>query len=111
MPPRTTTTPTSWSGQRRSFPTATAQRIIRRDKVCQGCSSAGPLQADHIVNHAEALVRGWTQDEIDHEDNGQALCQDCHAEKTRGERARGLARAAGRRAPARTQRPHPGLLA
>lgn len=110
MTPRPTTTPTSWSGQRRSFPTAVAQRIIRRDKVCQGCGSKGPLQADHIVPHAEATLLGWTQAEIDSESNGQALCIPCHEAKSARERARGLARAAARRRDERARRPHPGLI-
>lgn len=103
---RAASTPTSWSGTRRSFPTATAQRILRRDKTCRGCGSSGPLQADHIVNHAEALLFGWTQEQIDHEDNGQALCHDCHAKKSQAEQLRGV-----RRHHAPKPKPlHPGVL-
>lgn len=106
---RATSTPTSWSGQRRSFPTAVAQRIIRRDKTCRGCGSGGPLQADHIVNHAQAIRLGWTQAEIDDESNGQALCGDCHDQKSKQEQAVGLAIWRARVAP--KTRPHPGLVA
>lgn len=105
---RVTSSPSSWSGARRSFPTATAQRIRKRDHgQCANCGSTEQTQVDHIVPHAEATRMGWTQDMIDDESNGQLLCHGCHEAKTRGERASGLARAKARRE--RPQRRHPGL--
>ena len=95
---------TSWSGQRRSFPTATRQAILHRDGYrCVDCGHHDPtgqtLRADHITPHAE----GGT----DHITNGATRCDDCHERKTRTEQARGRDR--------RTRRlhqpdhPHPGL--
>lgn len=108
MSPTRSTPTTSWSGTRRSFPTGVAQRIIRRDKTCRVCGSTQNLQADHIVNHAEALLLGWTQAEIDSESNGQALCDVCHDKKSKAERARGLARFKARVRP--VEPPHPGMV-
>lgn len=94
---------TSWSGQRRSFPTATRQRILARaggrcEWVTDGvrCANPGTI-ADHIVPHAE----GGT----DHESNGQALCPAHHDAKTRVEQARGRARRSRYRPPQQ----HPGI--
>ena len=102
---------TSWSGQRRSFPTTTTRRILTRDGECQlrypGCTSQAD-EADHIIPHAEATRLGWDPADIDDETNGQAVCRHCHTIKTRSEQTTGANR---RRAQAR--RPmskHPGLL-
>ena len=99
--PRTT----SWSGQRRSFPTAVRQLILRRaggqcqhtDEHGTRCTNPATV-ADHIVPHAE----GGTDDPT----NGQALCDPHHNTKTRAEQARGRAR----RNPKRRTEPHPATL-
>lgn len=107
----------SWSGDRRSFPASTRRRIIARDRECQlgytGCTG-GADQADHIVNHAEATRRGWTLDQINDPDNGQAACDFCHHLKTQAEAAAGRARArADRQSRSRRNRrklDHPGIV-
>jgi len=78
-------TNTSWSGQRRSFPSAVRKQIMDRDKW--RCQIKGPAclgkatQADHRLAHAE----GGTDDLS----NGQAVCKPCHDVKTQQERVRG----------------------
>ena len=91
----------SWTGQRRAFPTATRRRILDRDgHRCVQCGRrSDPLIADHIIPVAE----GGT----DHASNGQTLCPACHDTKTRQEIARGRARMPSTRRP---PEPHPGLL-
>lgn len=106
--PAQSTRATSWSGTRASMPKGVAAKVRRRDKTCRGCGATHQLQVDHIVPVAEARLMGWTDDMIDHVDNGQLLCPDCHNAKSRAERARGLARR--RAALARPQRSHPGLV-
>jgi 5-methylcytosine-specific restriction endonuclease McrA len=94
---------TSWSGDRRSFPKATREKILRRAHYTCQLNYAGCLrratQADHIVPRAE----GGT----DHDSNGQATCAACHNTKTRNEQARGRARTPARQRPTE---PHPGLV-
>lgn len=91
----------SWSGTRRSFPTATRRRILARDPICrwrEGCTQPATI-ADHIIPVAE----GGSDDES----NGQGLCAEHHDRKTRDEQARGRARRSTRR----PERPHPGVKA
>lgn len=83
---------TSWSGDRRSFPTRIRLAVIRRDPICRcaGCPDCGPpctepsTIADHKIPHAEG-----GDDTIA---NGQGMCDPCHGHKTRAEIARGRAR-------------------
>lgn len=89
--PRTTNGPrtnTSWSGQRRSFPTAMRRRILNRDPICKACGTEPSTIADHVLNHATCLRLGINPDT---EDNGQGLCDDCHRVKTRVEQQAGTA--------------------
>lgn len=99
-------TNTSWSGTRRSFPTAVRKRIIERDRACVQCGSTDRLEADHVTPHAQAKRLGWTDEQIDSMDNGQTLCHVHHAEKSRGERLLGMRQRRPRQA-----RRHPGLVA
>jgi len=113
-PPAAPRPTTSWSGQRRSFPTRTARYIRARDGECKlrihpACTRT-PDEADHIVGHAEALRLGWTPAQIDHPDNGQAVCRRCHQVKTQQQAAAGRARARAARPTTRRARRHPGLL-
>ena len=94
-PPRPTG---SWSGTRRSFPSHIAAAILAAHPTCQACGSRPSTEADHVIPHAEG-----GSDDIT---NGQGLCTPCHAEKTRGEQRRGMARRSLHRPPT----PHPGLL-
>ena len=92
---------TSWSGNRRSFPTATRKQIMDRDEWrCQirgeGCLGEA-TQADHIKNWAE----GGTDDAA----NGQAACAECHKHKTAEERKRGMQKRSRYRQPMS----HPGM--
>lgn len=94
-------TNTSWSGNRRSFPTATRDFIMKRDGWT--CQIQGPTckgkatQADHRINHAE----GGSDDAS----NGQATCGPCHDAKTRQERLRGMQKRSRRRPGMQ----HPGM--
>lgn len=100
---RKTATATSWSGQRRSFPTKLRERILRRDPICRACGVNPSTIADHIKPHAECVRDGQDPDTIT---NGQGLCEDCHAAKTQEERERGQQRRRRQRPP----EPHPGLI-
>lgn len=99
------TTPTSWSGDRRSFPTSTRRAILTRDPVCRapGCTAPSVI-ADHIVNHTQAKRYGWTIEQYHDEHNGQGMCRRHHDEKTKREQD------AGRRTRRRESEPHPGRL-
>lgn len=64
--------------------------ILRRDHgmcQCPDCQG-GRLrvtpanEVHHIVGKAEARLRGWTQAEIDHPSNLQAINRECHARIT-----------------------------
>lgn len=97
---------TSWSGRRRSFPASVRRRILERDPACRcaGCPDhQGPCgQPSRIADH----VVPWAEGGPDTIENGQGLCDGCHAHKTRAEIARGMARRPPMRRPSR---PHPGL--
>lgn len=74
----------------------TRKRILRRDKgLCQPCLKSGrpkpARQVDHIINKAAAKQRGWTQEQIEADDNLQAICNECHAAKTADEGRQGRA--------------------
>lgn len=104
-PRRVYTTPSSWSGDRRSFPDKIRRAILTRDPVCStpGCAAPSTI-ADHIVNHTQAKRLGWTVEQYHHIDNGQGMCRRHHDAKTRQEQA------AGRRTRRREPEPHPGML-
>lgn len=92
---------TSWSGERRSFPTAVRKQIMDRDNW--QCQIKGPnclgvaTEADHRINHAS----GGSDDAS----NGQAVCKPCHDAKTRQERFRGQEK----RSRKRPKMQHPGM--
>jgi len=92
---------TSWSGNRRSFPTAVRQQIMDRDNWRCQIKSGGCLgkatQADHI--------RPWAEGGTDDASNGQAVCTACHDKKTGVERQRGMQKRSRKRQPMT----HPGL--
>lgn len=94
---------TSWSGQRRSFPTAMRNAILARDPVCVACHEAPSVVADHRRAYVVCLRAGIDPDSME---NGQGMCGPCHDAKTRAEQRAGLARVAKRRPPER----HPGDL-
>ncbi|MDR2930651.1 MAG: HNH endonuclease [Propionibacteriaceae bacterium] len=87
-------TNTSWSGHRAAFPPKLRSQILKRDKTCRICRTAKATEADHITNHADCLRQGINPDTLA---NGQGLCHDCHADKTRQEIAAGQARLKPRR--------------
>jgi 5-methylcytosine-specific restriction protein A len=97
-------TNSSWSGQRRSFPTAMRTAILRMYPVCVACGRAPSTVADHVVNHAECIRRGINPDTIA---NGQGMCSPCHDVKTKAEARAGRARQPRERRPPEK---HPGLL-
>ncbi|MGV9364512.1 HNH endonuclease signature motif containing protein [Amycolatopsis sp. NPDC003731] len=71
--------------------------------MCQVCGVRASTEVDHIIPYAE----GGTDDEA----NARGVCAPCHDEKSKAERARGLARyRASRRGQARKPERHPGLL-
>lgn len=66
--------------------------ILARDHgLCRPCSAVGRTtpasQVDHVVPKAHAVVLGWSAREIDHPDNLQAICPECHRAKTASEAA------------------------
>ena len=108
MPPTT-----SWSGQRRSFPTKTRRLILNRDPECQlryPCCTIVSTEADHIIPHGQALALGWDQADIDDPRNGQGVCIPCHQVKTRAEQTAGRQQAAAKRSRKRPTERHPGLI-
>lgn len=66
-------------------------RLKRDSYLCQPCLKAGrptrAVEVDHIVHKAKAKALGWTDEQIDDEDNLQSICHDCHKAKTLAERA------------------------
>lgn len=57
------------------------REVLRRETECRNCGATGQLEADHIIPIAEGGAHRDTA-------NGQALCPNCHEEKTRAEAAR-----------------------
>lgn len=75
----------AWDKQRR--------RILARDhSLCQPCLKQGRIHAgtevDHILSRAIAHARGWTGDQIESDDNLQAINTVCHKVKTHAEQGR-----------------------
>ncbi len=98
---------------RRAFPQPIARAILERDQQCMvnltdHCTGNAEI-ADHVTGWADATAAGWDPDDIDHPDNGQAVCTPCHTVKTQAEAARGRARTAPRRSRQRQREQHPGL--
>ena len=72
------------------------KRILSRDKgLCQTCLKRGkprPARAvDHVINKAEARRRGWTDEQIEADENLQSICKTCHDAKTAEEALRARA--------------------
>lgn len=69
--------------------------VMARDKyVCQPCHRAGRVTLADEVDHITPQAEGGTDDPA----NLQAICEDCHVEKTKAEAARGANRSHPRRA-------------
>lgn len=71
------------------------KRILVRDcGICQPCKAKGIIhgatEVDHIVSKAEGKRRGWTDAQIDSDENLQAINTDCHKAKTAAEQGRTL---------------------
>lgn len=69
------------------------KRILSRDKgLCQPCLKENRYrpakQVDHIANKAAARAMGWTEDQIEDDDNLQSICKLCHEAKTQAEAQR-----------------------
>ncbi len=68
---------------------ARRKRILRRDKgLCQVHGAHCKYRAtavDHIVSKAEGKARGWSDEQIEADANQQAICVECHKEKTQAE--------------------------
>jgi 5-methylcytosine-specific restriction enzyme A len=65
------------------------KEILKRDKYlcrCDECKKTYRLreatQVDHRISKAQAERMGWTQEQIDHPSNLQAINADCHKRKT-----------------------------
>lgn len=55
------------------------EHILRRDNgLCQHCLRNGTIRAASEVDHIKRIADGGGDDD----DNLQALCHDCHADKT-----------------------------
>ena len=87
-----------WSGGRTGFTAAQRRAVLERDPICVNCRRRHSTIADHKVNLAEGGTNTI--------DNGQGLCDPCHAPKIQAEAARGKARRGTRTRPAEQ---HPGL--
>jgi 5-methylcytosine-specific restriction protein A len=52
---------------------------------CQHCKAEGRIKlathVDHVVSKAKAKAQGWTDAQIDHPSNLQAINADCHERK------------------------------
>jgi len=69
------------------------KRIIARDMgLCQICLRQGRTtkgkEVDHITPKAQAKLLGWTQEQIDADEQLQLLCKPCHRRKTDEENGR-----------------------
>lgn len=68
-------------------------RILQRDFGL--CQIKGPAcrfvatEVDHKVSKAAARAAGWTSDQIEADDQLQAVCSPCHKAKTQAERGGG----------------------
>ena len=63
------------------------RRILARDcGICQPCLKQGHIhpgtEVDHIISKAKAKAMGWTQTQMDADDNLQAIAHECHVRKT-----------------------------
>lgn len=67
------------------------ERVLSANPLCAHCLAKGIYRAATEVDHIVALENGGKEDEHD-DSNRQALCKDCHKEKTAADnaRARGL---------------------
>ena len=73
----------------------TRRRILARDcGICQPCLKQGHIhpgtEVDHIISKAKAKAMGWTQGQMDSDDNLQAINTECHKAKTAEEMGRTL---------------------
>lgn len=84
----------SWSKRPTATKRITGRRLQRaraelfaRQPLCEACEARGVVRLATQRDHRVPLAEGGTEDDA----NVQALCDDCHAEKSEGERRRGLA--------------------
>ena len=71
------------TGKKRTLTSADKKRIAANQGwKCKKCGN--PLQARHHIDHIKEFSKGGS----DKEDNLQALCPNCHAEKPEEERYR-----------------------
>jgi 5-methylcytosine-specific restriction protein A len=77
--------------------TLTRKRILERDCglcQCSHCKASGAIriatEVDHIISKAKAREMKWTAEQIDADDNLQAINTDCHKRKTQEEQGRKL---------------------
>jgi 5-methylcytosine-specific restriction protein A len=73
----------------------TRKRILERDCYmckCAHCQAEGRVlaasQVDHVVSKANARARGWTEEQIESDDNLAAINYECHKRKTAEELGR-----------------------
>ena len=66
------------------------RQLFQREPLCQPCKANGRVTIATIRDHVRPLAEGGT----DTEDNVQAICADCHQEKTKHESIRGQRRQA-----------------
>jgi 5-methylcytosine-specific restriction protein A len=71
------------------------KRILERDAgvcMCAHCKKDGfvriATEVDHVISKAKARELGWTEEQIDDEDNLAAINRDCHKRKTQEEQGR-----------------------
>lgn len=65
------------------------EAVLKRDRyLCQPCQRAGLITEATEVDHLVNLAEGGTDDDT----NLQAICTECHQEKTQAEAQRGVRR-------------------
>lgn len=65
--------------------------LFSRKPLCEECERQGKVTRSTVRDHRIPLAEGG----LDDSSNEQALCEPCHAVKTKGESARGVRRAWG----------------
>jgi 5-methylcytosine-specific restriction protein A len=71
------------------------KRILERDAglcQCRHCKAACRIliatEVDHVISKAKAREMGWSEEQIDDENNLTAINSDCHKRKTQEEQGR-----------------------
>ena len=71
------------------------KRVLERDGGlcrCAHCAKSGRIriatEVDHVINKAKGREMGWTEEQIDDEENLAAINSECHKRKTQEEQGK-----------------------